>query len=635
MLYNTKMENKKTFEDLLMEYPLKVYVELHSRLQLHGMNASFPEFKPVVDHLLKELDNPKFVSIIKSHPMLSYEVKEVRTMLAHVNLVFTFDDKDSYPYPEPFTAPFPYRPTIDAIEAGVRLFDKLNRLEPGNKAVPLYHFDRYAYHKHSLITDPDMVILPTIRDLTFTDLIRTRSVPIGLIGVFTETVRVDRHQQSPLDFWYHDINHVRRMLGYMKLREKKLNIQTEMQKLLYYKEMDDFLVEKIMPNIIKLPQASPKEEIALRRMFRVIIFEILHESALTAEPETIIEDMLRPAGPQPFEHMLAFETENKETNIENLRTPTGNVKSGISLFTDNKENRPVMIRYFFDRALSLLSNVNNKLNFGFYDDPDSPNELVVPVDYRKPKYIVQASKKIFEVLGFTDIPSDEELLDLAESREGSKEKFVYKGVRSDAMDMMGNNQSATDPISAQEIITEIKSFNKVIYTLFGYSKLGYQDLSTVLEQIRAELSGLDPKTTIINIGTTQEGIGEAYKVAKELNFETIGIVSTQALFYSGKFSDYVDKIYIVNDMNWGGYMGNTKELTPTTKAFLEVSNTISAYGGGEHTAIVLKEAKERGINVKFTPAQMNHEFAKNEAKAKGQTIKDFTGSANKMWEKIK
>ncbi len=621
-------DNKKV-EDLIIENPVDLFVEYSSRLKKYGMNAPFPEFKPTVDYLLLELESDYFKPVLVSHPDLEMELKEVKTMLAHINIDFVFDNQEDYPYEQPFEGPFPYRPTIDAIESTLRLLDKLNRLEPGSRAVPLYHFDRYAYHRHSLVADNDVVLFPTIKNLTFFDLIRTRSVPIGFIGVVSKTIRVDRHYQSPLDFWYHDLNHVRRMSAYIKLREKQRDIVTDEAKIEFYKEMDAFLVDKIVPNIVKLPKGSPREEIAIRRMMRMIIFEILHETALTAEKEVIIADLLRPSGPQPFEHMMEKVEKHDKESIENLRTPTGNIKSGVSLVKTNS-SETITIRYFFDRAIALLGNVYNKINFGFYDDPDSPSEFVVPLGYRKAEHIVAAAKKIFEILEVKDYPSDEELMRLATTKEGSEEKFVYKGISMDDPEIF---QYATEPISADEVISQVKALKKNVYTLFGFSKLGYENWNEVSLKIGEELAKLDPKTTLVNIGATEDGIGAAYKMAKEMGFETIGIVSTKALSYSGKFSDFVDRIYIVNDSLWGGYVPGTKKLAETTKAFLAVSDIISAFGGGENTAVTLKQALEMGIEVRFTNAEMNHEKAKTESVIKNKPLpENYIGEAEKYWE---
>ncbi len=624
----TNIEKDKIFVQKIIENPIDCYVDFYCRIKKDGFNACFPEFEPTVNYILDELDTPEFSKILEDHQQLAYELKEVKTLFAHINLNFQFEDEEKYPYPRPFNGPFPYRPTIDAIEAGLRLLDKLNRLEPGNKAVPLYHFDRYAYHRHALISDPNVIVYPTITELKMDDLIRVRSVPIGFIGVVSRTIRVDRHQQSPLDFWYHDINHVRRMQGYTMMRERALGYTFDVQKINLYRHMDNFLKEVIFPNIDKSPEGTPEDENGVRRLVRVIMFEIFHESALTAEPESVIEEILRPNMPQPFEHMIYPESDAPQ-DIEDLRTPTGNIQSGIS---NTRTRGAITVRFFHDRALSLLSNVYNKLNYGFYDDPENTGDGLVAIKYRTPEWLLQAAKQVFKILNYTDYPSDEEIMKLITSKEGSEEKFVYKSLMSDDPDVM--EQFATEPTSAESIVKQIKALEKNVFTLFGYSQLEYQDKDAVMKQIKKELKTLDPKTTIINIGATEEGIGAAYEIAKEMGFMTIGVASTLALQYSGRFSRFVDRIYIANDPYWGGKVPGTDRLAETTKIFLEVSDVISAYGGGENTAAILREGKKLGKDVRYTPAQMNKEIVSKLNKNVDPESIDLNGAAFYAWAEL-
>ncbi len=612
----------------IIDNPVDCYVEFYCRLKKDGANACFPEFEPTVNYLQDALESDEFKEILDAHQDLSYELKEVKTLFAHINLKFAFEDEAKYPYPKPFEGPFPYRPTIDAIEAALRLLDKLNRLQPGNKAVALYHFDRYAYHRHALVSDHEVIVYPTITELKMDDLIRVRSVPIGFIGVVERTIRVDRHQQSPLDFWYHDMNHVRRMQGYTSMRERALGIEFDMQKSNFFWHMDKFLSEVIMPNIDKAPEGTPEDDNGVRRLVRVIMFEIFHESALTAERESVIEETLRPNMPQPFEHMIYPEADAPE-DIEELRTPTGNLQSGIS---NSKTRGAITVRFFHDRALSLLGNVYNKLNYGFYDDPENTGDGLVAIKYRTPEWLLKAAKKVFEILDYKDYPSDEEIMNLITSKEGSEEKFVYKSLMSDDPEVM--EQFATEPTSAESIIKQIKALEKKVFTLFGYSQLEYQDKNYVMDLIREELKTLDPKTTIINIGATEEGIGAAYEIAKEMGFMTIGVASTLALQYSGKFSKFVDRIYIANDPYWGGKVPGTERLAETTRIYLQVSDVISAYGGGENTAAILREGKKLGMDVRYKPALMNKAVMAKLNKGKDPESFDLNGAAFYAWKEL-
>lgn len=454
---------------------------------------------------------------------------------------------------------------------------------------------------------------------------RTRAVPIGFIGLTGTVIRVDRHQQSPFDFWYHDINHVRRMAGYLRQSARAHGAQTPAEKLALYRSMDDFIVKKLMPAIAELPDEASEADKAVRKLARVILFEVLHETALAPERDIILADILRESVPQPFEHMVANdERPASDQDTEKLRTPTGNLQSGISTMSYDS-NKPITIRYFHDRALALLANVYNKLNFGFYDDPSSPSEAIAPPQYRTAEYLLKAARELFAVLDHTETPSDAYLLDLIQSRKGSEEKFIYQGV---AKTEAENLPHATEPLAAAEVIRQIKELGKRVVSLFGYSYLEYETPGAVLAQIEERLRTFDPATTAITIGATSEGIGAAYRVAKKLGFTTLGVVSTLALNYSGHFADDVDRIFVVNDDKWGGYVPGTDKPVATTEAFLSASDEIHAFGGGDITATTLKEARKRGIPFSYTPADMNHAKAdQDRAAGRAYDATGYKGSA--------
>jgi hypothetical protein len=319
------------------------------------------------------------------------------------------------------------------------------------------------------------------------------------------------------------------------------------------------------------------------------------------------------------------------SDTEKLRTPTGNLQSGVSTI-EQKGDSPITIRFFDDRALPLLANVYNKLNFGFYDNPESPSSSVAPAEYRTAEYVLRAVHEIFRALDYSDGPSDEYLLNLIESREGSAEKFIYQSVNTDENEKL---PYATEPLPADKIIEQIKGLGKTVITLFGFSYLGYENPDGVLEQVREKLQSYAPETDAINIGATSEGIGAAYKVAKELGFTTLGVVSTLALTYSGHFSEDVDNIYIVNDERWGGYVPGTDRLADTTEVYLAVSDQIHAFGGGNNTVVTLNHARKRGIPITYTPADMNHETADKDPSF-SQLPEDvkYKGPAFEAWEQL-
>lgn len=124
------------------------------------------------------------------------------------------------------------------------------------------------------------------------------------------------------------------------------------------------------------------------------------------------------------------------------------------------------------------------------------------------------------------------------------------------------------------------------------------------------------------------GIGEAYKIAKEMGFETTGIVSEQAKKYGG-LSPFVDHAFYVEDAAWGGFEPGTQKLTPTSEAMVNVSNKIVGIGGNDVGRDELIAAQKLGKDVTFIPADMNHELAIKKAQGKGLVEPtDFSGSAH-------
>lgn len=605
--------------------PVGAYETFRLRIKEKGNMAPFPEFEKPIREIITALNSERFATVFEAHPALELEKHQVMIDFAHVNFNFYYDAPKGleHPYIIPNDRPFPYRPTIDAIRHGLGLLDTLNRLEPGNRAVPFYHFDRYRYHEHRLLNDPEIIFFPICEDIGFYELLRLRSVPIGLVGVMPYTMRVDRHWQSPLDFWYHDVNHVRRMTEYGIRLCQKRNVVTEEEKMGLYRELDSYIVNKILP-LIDVKELSNDDDIieySIRNMTQTLVFEVCHESALILTPEIIKEELLRPGGPQPFEHMVKEIIRYDSGNIEELRTPNGNIVSGIST-QNEKEYRTIFVRYFYDRSLGCLATVYNKLNFGFYDDPDCPMTSVVPVNYRTPEIMLEAFKRLWSICSNEPCPDDTVVLGLINSREGSHEKFTYKG---SLVDDSGTSThiKASDPLIVQDAVRSAWSHNKKVLVFMGYSALQYENEEKMLHKAREILSQHKPEEWVVCIGATDEGIGKVYEVARELGFKTIGIVSTLALTYSGKYSKFVDDIYIVNDHRWGGYIKGTANPTDVTRAFEMVADKIVCLGGGTNTAVLIEVWKALGSKrpLEFYRFDMNHAIAKK------AMIKNTAGAA--------
>jgi hypothetical protein len=181
----------------------------------------------------------------------------------------------------------------------------------------------------------------------------------------------------------------------------------------------------------------------------------------------------------------------------------------------------------------------------------------------------------------------------------------------------------------EDIRAFFKGKQKTVLTFIGYSGAGYEDEVSMRKESERILSEFEPAKTIVNIGATPDGIGAVYEIAKHRGFITTGVVSSQARKYNAKLSPYVDHVFYVEDATWGGFVSGTRELSPTSKAMVENSDIIIGIGGGEVARDELVAAKQLGKKVRFIPADMNHQKARDSArKKKLPEPTDFRGAAN-------
>jgi hypothetical protein len=181
----------------------------------------------------------------------------------------------------------------------------------------------------------------------------------------------------------------------------------------------------------------------------------------------------------------------------------------------------------------------------------------------------------------------------------------------------------------EDIKAFFKSQQKTVLTFVGYSGAGYEDAAKMRKEAERVLSEFDPAKTIVNIGATPDGVGAIYEIAKRKGFPTTGIVSSQARQHKVKLSPYVDHVFFVEDKTWGGFVPGTRELSPTSKAMVENSDIIVGIGGGEVARDELVAAKGLGKKVRFIPADMNHQKARESArKKKLPEPTDFRGAAH-------
>jgi hypothetical protein len=433
-----KVKPKALLKEQIIKQPVDSYLILRRRLIVNGEIASFPEFADSVDMLLSELNSIEVQNLAKIDPIFKTLIKNADTELK----VVTQDSGKGSATQAAFSASYPYRRTIHAIEQAIAVFDTKERLQYKESKVwheveeswylqkdrtrrlllPLYHFNRYKYQLFGLLSNPNIVLLPWNGDVSLEDLIRLRPVPIGLIGVMTKTYRVDRHHNSPLDFWYHDINHIRRMWGYDKrsIQTLPINNWSELMADMYSRQA---FIEELLKKTDPKEKGLKDKQRQVRFLERFIIFETFHETALSATKDALLNDLTRrPATPQPFEVQIQDKEFQKELN----RQFDGNLKSGADVLPLIL-SKPTKIQYFFDRAPGFLSNVYNKIAWGFHTSVFLERINPANLKYRTPEYLAEAANHLFCIMGYPRdrIPSQTTLISEITDRSGQPELYNY------------------------------------------------------------------------------------------------------------------------------------------------------------------------------------------------------------------
>ncbi|MEM9151481.1 MAG: hypothetical protein AAGB19_13645 [Cyanobacteria bacterium P01_F01_bin.3] len=181
--------------------------------------------------------------------------------------------------------------------------------------------------------------------------------------------------------------------------------------------------------------------------------------------------------------------------------------------------------------------------------------------------------------------------------------------------------------SPDQVIESFGQLGKRVVTFIGYSAAGYEDQESMLATASQILSTHSPVDTIVNIGATEEGIGAIYEVANRLGFMTTGIVSTQAQRQNAKLSPFVDSVFFVEDASWGGRLAGSKQLAPTSRAIVSVSDVMIGIGGGEIGREELLAGRAAGKQVIFYAADMSHQKAMAKARKNGLSMpKRFDGA---------
>lgn len=361
--------NETKFIKSIIEKPLESYQGFMKRFGENNFNpyTSMPELFPTVNKIMNELFSDEINSMCEKEEILIGFRDKVVNSLRHValkNRVFC-----------------PYLPTVQAIFDSISFFDVVARQKkqfyhdlstseiiehnPKEKANASYHMYKYEYRMNELLSRiPDEIIIPTFTATSATDLMKIRGVPIRFIGLSTDFLYVDEFEQSPEEFLMHDANHSYRMM----IEDEKYIKEHNMDKSEFMSQHHAFISEYLP--IIKISAQDTEEEKEIKKIKKIILFEVCHEDAKPLMPELVLSALVRKEGGETQFELPIIDEKTHYLDIVDV----------------------------LDTEISTLSYVRNKLQCGFYDKVDKQNTQIVSPQYRKSDFIAKAALEMVNEL---------------------------------------------------------------------------------------------------------------------------------------------------------------------------------------------------------------------------------------------
>jgi hypothetical protein len=262
-------------------------------------------------------------------------------------------------YQTPYNgAIFPYAYCIRVLVRIMHIIDMINlymltkEMEESEKTeyyespyAYIYFRNRYEYYLDYLLSEaPNVFILPILQSVGATTLISVRGSKIQICGVIFEKTFVDEAYQSPGNFFWHDINHARRIyqnnLWYATNHD--MNLET-----LYLKMKED--VDKLLP-ISKWIGANN----GFSSIIKMLLFEIVHEDALPFLLDELIRDIIYEVG-ECYPYERTKEVIDKPFQRKNIR--------------------------FYEQGATTMATLYNKIRHKFFES-DIPLDMIVKIKLR-------------------------------------------------------------------------------------------------------------------------------------------------------------------------------------------------------------------------------------------------------------
>ena len=252
----------------------------------------------------------------------------------------------------------------------------------------IYFRNRYEYYLDYLLDNcPNIFIFPILQSVGATTLLNIRGSRIQICGIKFETTFVDEDNQSPGNFFWHDINHARRIyqnnIWYANNNKKTLGT--------LYDEMKSD-IDKL------LPLTKWIQDTNMRSMIKMILFEVVHEDALPFTLDEIKRDILYEVG----------ECYPYEKPVENTEEPF------------SRKN----IR-FYEQGATTMATLYNKIRHAFFE-PNSSDSKILNKEYRNMDFLAQATilllNKICELKKESNTITEDKIKKLIASQDFSHHK---------------------------------------------------------------------------------------------------------------------------------------------------------------------------------------------------------------------
>jgi hypothetical protein len=327
--------------------PVDVYAGLRERFAMNkdNLDTSVPELLPVVDYIRSQMMLPAMDEKCHCNAALAL----MRDQLVHKIHHVTIQNG----------VMCPYAPTLRILFEAVGFFDVACRIE---KDLSTHFQKKYWYRYEELMHRiPEVIIIPTFDNISATDLMKIRGAPIYFIGVSPDPVYVDEFWQSPLEFLIHDLNHAWKM---MDMDDRFFQKHPEMSRDELMERSNNFIRE-YFPSIA-IQKTDTEEQKEMKKLKKILLFEVAHEDARPLLPNIISEALLEDEGYEFPDNVVRYDDGENQAYLEKRTIP----------------------------GITALSYVRHKLQHGFFDQTDSQNIQIVSPKYRAVDWIVKATEEL-------------------------------------------------------------------------------------------------------------------------------------------------------------------------------------------------------------------------------------------------